>query len=210
MNIKGMLLSLLSWLVFSIVGQRLGAESIGWASAAALLVAVISLIRGRRGGVKLLDVAAVVTFGLLTVVAFVGGPATREMVADYGRGGCAVILGLVMAISLITVPFTEAYARETVPQQYWSSPTFRAVNRKISAIWAVIVLAMAGGHLLNGHLAATSPTGEAPQLLDILLNWVVPIGLIAIGAVLTKRIAASRPTSQPADESTTQDIIVSR
>jgi hypothetical protein len=89
----------------------------------------------------------------------------------------------------VTVPFTEQYARESVLREYWHSPVFRAVNRRISAVWGAVVAVTAAGQLLAGAVdPATSPNpGSRP--VDLLLNWVVPIVLILFAISFTKREA---------------------
>jgi hypothetical protein len=47
---------------------------------------------------------------VIAVVGFAGGPDVDSFLANYGRGGAALILAAVMAISAFTVPFTEQYA----------------------------------------------------------------------------------------------------
>ena len=195
MNLKGMLLSLAPWLIFAIGAKALGPAWVGVVALVALLVVIGSLIARRRKGVSVIDVTGLVTFGILTTVVLLGGPAVKVWVVDYGRGGCAIVLALVMAVSAITVPFTEQYARDVVPEKYWHSPLFRAVNRKISGLWAAIAFIHAGCHLLAGHLAATSPDQHGTAGLSIVLNWIIPIGLTIVGIVATQKLAATEAHS---------------
>ncbi len=80
-------------------------------------------------------------------------------------------------------PFTEQYARESVPQSVWNTPRFHAVNRRISAAWGVGVLVMALADTLAGLL-------ENPAA-NLLLNWGVPIAVFVIVLGYTKRTAAA-------------------
>jgi hypothetical protein len=59
--------------------------------------------------VKIIDAAGVVTFAVLSVIGFAGGPRVDEFLVHFGRGGAALVLAAVMAISAFTVPFTEQY-----------------------------------------------------------------------------------------------------
>ena len=97
--------------------------------------------------------------------------------------------------SALIVPFSTQYARASVPKKYWGAPVFRAVNQKISALWGAVMLAMSACHILAGYLQpagsvadgtvnATAPTG-------LLLNWILPVGLLFIGYRGTQHIAAS-------------------
>jgi hypothetical protein len=40
------------------------------------------------------------------------------------------------------MPFTLQYARESVPQELWTSPIFMTTNRRITAIWAAAFAVM--------------------------------------------------------------------
>ncbi len=159
MNAKKMFLSLIPWALFSVMIERRGANAAGFAALAAAAVALWFALKDREsGGFKVIDLAGIATFGVLAVSCFVGGDSVRNWVADYGRGTAAGVLALVMLGSAVTVPFTEQYARESVPREYWHSPVFRAVNRRISAVWGAVVAVMALGHLLAGAIdPATAP-----------------------------------------------------
>ncbi len=51
------------------------------------------------------------------------------------------------------------YARESVPQELWSSPRFKSINRRLTAMWGFVFLVMAPSHVAAGaidtHRAAT-------------------------------------------------------
>ncbi len=53
------------------------------------------------------------------------------------------------------MPFYEQFARESVPQAYWSSPTFKKINRVLSAGWSLAIFAVGVSRVLaaaiNGH-----------------------------------------------------------
>lgn len=201
MNAKKMFLSLIPWLLFSLMIHRHGADAAGIAALLAAGLALFFLVKdSQHGSVKAIDVTGVTTFGVLAAACFAGGTSVAGWVADYGRGISALVLAVVMLGSTLAVPFSEQYARETVPHQYWGSPVFRSVNRRISAVWGLIVLVMAAGHLLAGKLdPATAPTaGSHPA--GLILNWVLPIGLIMLGVNRTRRIsdaATQQPHPQP-------------
>jgi hypothetical protein len=115
----------------------------------------------------------------------VGTEAIRSDVANYGRGGSTLVLALVMLGSVLLLPFTEQYARESVPRQYWGSPVFRSVNRRISAAWGLAVTVIGAGHLLAGDLQAG---GHSSLVVKLVLNWVVPAGLALAAMTYTKHV----------------------
>jgi hypothetical protein len=137
MDTKKILVGFLPWIAFSLIATRVGAGAVGLAALLALVIAAVlvgrSLSRGES--VKLLEATAVGTFALMGIWAIVD-PTSDAFLADYGRGLAALILAAVIALTLAVRPFTEQYARESVPQEYWDSPQFHAINRRISAAWA--------------------------------------------------------------------------
>ncbi len=53
--------------------------------------------------------------------------------ATWGGAGVGIILGLVILVLVPVIPFTEQFTREAVPRAEWSSPTFKKINRVLSA-----------------------------------------------------------------------------
>jgi hypothetical protein len=198
MNSNKMCLSLIPWAAFSVIINRRGADAAAIAALAAAALSLFFLVReSQKGGVKVIDVTGIATFGALALIGFSGGQSATNWIADYGRGTAALVLAAIMLASSITMPFTQQYARESVPREYWSSPVFRSVNRRISALWGGAAAVMGVGHLLAGRLdpASNPVTGARP--VDLILNWALPIGLILFAVNRSKRIsdAAGSDTS---------------
>ncbi|MGH3380163.1 MAG: hypothetical protein ACRDP6_36070 [Actinoallomurus sp.] len=196
-----MLISLIPWVAFTLLAGHAGAGAVGWAAALAglLTVAIVAwgmrerAADGSRRRLKVIDAAGILTFAAMAALAFTGSPALREHIADYGRGSCALILALVMLSSLLVVPFTEQYARESVPRPYWHSPVFRAVNRRISAAFGVAVLVAAACHLYAGYLGAHASQTHAASLA---LNWVIPaLAILAAINYTRTRTALARKSA---------------
>jgi len=188
MKSTNLLLGLAPWILFTVIAGRVGTGAVGYAALVACLGSLVLAIRGaRETGVNIIDAAGVVTFGLLTVVGLVATPHVQQLIVDYGRGGAALVLATVMLVSAVTVPFTEQLARPQVDRRYWGSPVFRAVNRRISLLWAALIYAMAICHITSGYL---SDHGENPR--NLLLNWAAPVLVVLIGLKQTGRIAEAR------------------
>ena len=185
MKPTNLLLGLAPWVLFSMIADHIGSDAVGYAALAACLGSVALAVRGaRHTGVNILDAAGVVTFGLLAVIGLTGSSEVQQLIVDFGRGGCAVVLATVMLVSVVTVPFTEQFARAQVDPRYWGSPVFRAVNRRISLVWAGLIYVMALGHLASGYLAHQ---GDDPR--NLLLNWGLPVAIVLYGLKQTERIA---------------------
>ncbi|HYB43980.1 MAG TPA: hypothetical protein VEL75_19530 [Candidatus Methylomirabilis sp.] len=90
----------------------------------------------RRGeSVKVLEVGTLVLFALLTAYTLLADP--RWTVATVRLAVDAGLLAIVLVSLAIGRPFTLQYARERVPEALWAHPTFMAVNRAITAVWAL-------------------------------------------------------------------------
>lgn len=193
-------LGFVPWIVFSLIATRAGAGAVGVAALLALVVAAGLVLRAlaRHESVKVLEATAVVTFGAMGAWALID-PASDDFLAFYGRGVAALILFAVILITLPIRPFTEQYARESVPEEYWSTPRFHSINRRISAAWAVVIGGMAVCHLIAGTIAANvaEHTGYLTSYPgELLLNWIVP-GALLVGAVkYSKSVSEDAPAAQ--------------
>ena len=165
---KGIFIALIPWIVFTLLVAH---ASLKLGSLAALAAAVVIAVPGIRSGrPKLLEVGAVVTFIGFVAVAFLADGATAHWVARYARGIAAAILALISFASLLFTPFTEEYAREQVPAQYWGSPKFRAINRRLTTMWACVFAAMVPFHVIAGAIDTTRG--------NIIFNWAIPLSLV--------------------------------
>jgi hypothetical protein len=165
---KGIFIALIPWLVFTVLASH---ASLKLGSLAALAAAVVIAVPGVRAGrPKLIEVGAVATFIGFVVVAFVVDASTAHWVARYARGIAALILSLISFASLLFTPFTEQYAREQVPEQYWGSLKFKEVNRRLTTIWAFVFAAMVPFHVIAG--AIDTRRG------NIIFNWAIPLALV--------------------------------
>ncbi len=199
MNSKKMFLSLIPWLLFSVIINRHGANAAAIAALAAAALSLVFLVKdGQETGVKIIDATGVAIFGALAAIGFAGGQSVDNWIADYGRGTAALVLAAIMLGSALTIPFTEQYARESVPREYWGSPVFRAVNRKISALWGGVVAIMGLGHLLAGSIDPASNPNAGARPVDLIFNWVLPAALIFFAIKQTEQISTAAGSSAPA------------
>jgi hypothetical protein len=181
----GILVGLVPWVLFTIIAQH---GTLKIAAVAALVIAIGVCVYSSQGGgrPKLIEGAAVVTFAVFTVIAFVADPSLTHWLTRYARAIAAAALALLVFGSLLFVPFTEQYARERVPRQYWNSPRFKTVNRRLTVIWGGIFLVMTASHVIAG---AANERGT-----NIVFNWVIPIALVVWGI---KQSASPEDTSSP-------------
>jgi hypothetical protein len=178
----GIFIALAPWVLFTLIAQH---GTLKLASLAALVIAAgISLPGLITGRPKLLELGAVVAFAGFTIVAFAADPSAAEFVERYARGIAAALLASIAFVSLLAVPFTEQYAREQVPRELWSTPRFKAVNRRLTLMWGAVFAAMVPFHIAAGAID-TRPT-------NIALNWVVPILLVMWGVKQTALLTEDR------------------
>jgi len=175
----GFVLGFVPWIVFSLVAQRLDANGVAWSATIAVVMTVVALVAAKRKhGPTFLNVASLVLFGLIAVVGFVGGPGVDRWLFEWGRPLVGVVLGLLVLATAPVRPFTEEYARQSVPREYWGSPTFRRINTVLSAVWGAGILVIGLAAVAVTALDAQATDATRNNTVDLLLNWVVPIAVL--------------------------------
>ena len=71
-------------------------------------------------------------------------------------------------------PFTEQFARETTPQAYWASPTFKKINRVLSTAWGLAIFAIG----LSRVAAAAIDGHTTRRLPETLLGLAIPVVIV--------------------------------
>jgi hypothetical protein len=155
------------WFVFLVVYRLTSLEAAVLAGVLAALVVFGRALVDHR--LHLFDVTGLVYFLGLGIALVVLTPAAVELWGAYVQLGSHVLLTLLVFGSiLVGHPFTEPYARETTPRQFWDAPEFHATNRRISAVWGLAFLV---GTL---SLLAAASIDARPVLLHV----IVPFGAL--------------------------------
>lgn len=137
-----------------------------YAALAALIAAlVLNVPDPRRGSVKILEAASLVFFAVTFVLGLVVDRPDLMWLETYAQTLSNGVIAAVALGSLAFTPFTEQYARESVPRRYWDS-----------AMWGGVFLVTA----LLGLLALHAKSGSD------WLNWVIPIALLVATIRFTK------------------------
>jgi len=169
---------------------------LGGAAAAGLAVALALIaFTAARGGVKVLPVVQAVILAVFTVVGFAVNRHDAASFEPYARGVASLALAAFILATSVSRPFTAQFARAGVPPQYWNSPQFIGVNRRISTAWGLAVLAVGAAHIV-----AALAGGGAP-LIRILLDWGVPAAAAYRAYSVTQREIARSAQARPADAS---------
>ncbi len=173
------------WIVFLLASR---ATSFPVAVAAGAVAALVVFGRAiRRRHVHLLDTVSLMYFVALGAVLVVAQPGHLDDWSRYAQAGSHAVLTLVVFGSiLVGRPFTESYARETTPTEYWQSDRFRAVNRRISNAWGLAFLVGTASLVLAGSV----------DVRQVLLRIVVPFGALVLAYKYTQtQIAAQDHTA---------------
>jgi hypothetical protein len=172
------------WIAFWVVGGSATWETGTLAALlAAILVTVLSISplrpRPELSRLKLLDVATVAFFALLSLAALV---TSRHALGDLDRYSQAISSGALGLIALGSVvfrhPFTIDYAKQKAPPEVWPTAAFKRINRVLSSVWAAIFLICA-------LLGLAAQQNVAKGLRDW-LNWYLPIAAIFLAFRFTK------------------------
>jgi hypothetical protein len=176
------------WLVFLLATR---VTSLYGAVAAGAVAAVVVLSRaiGQRR-VHMLDVASVVYFVALGAVLVVVRPGHLDDWARYAQAGSHLALTVLVFGSIVLGrPFTESYARESVPESLWHTERFRSLNRQISTVWGLAFLLGTVSLIAAGSVDSR----------QVLLRIIVPFGALYYAYGYTQKqtkAVHARPTHE--------------
>jgi hypothetical protein len=169
----------LPWIAFTFIAQRLAADGVAWSALIAVAMTVVALVwdRARRSPSQL-NLYSMVLFVVMAVAGFVGGHEVDRWLFEWGRPLVGVVLGLTILATAYARPFTAGYAKQSTPREYWTSPLFLRINRTLSAVWGVAITALGTASVAVAALDAWAVGTDSPYLVDLALNWVLPIAVI--------------------------------
>jgi len=200
MNPLSIVVGFVPWIAFSFIAQRLTADGVAWSALIAVAMTVIALLVGRARHTPVqLNVYSMVLFTVMAVAGFVGGPTVDEWLFQWGRPLVGVVLGLILLATSPVRPFTAEYARLSTPREYWGSPVFVRINRVLSATWGVALVVMGTSAVVVSALEAQASGTDSPYLVDLFLNWVVPI-VVIVWTIHFTTTYPDRVTAAPAPQ----------
>jgi hypothetical protein len=170
-----LIMSFLPLIAFSLLTRLLPAGDVGVAGLVAALCAVAAMAMNRPvWPPKILNAASLILFTVLAVAGFAGGAGTDRWLATWAGAGVGLVLGLVILALLPVIPFTEQFARDSTPKAYWGSPTFKKINRVLSAGWGAAIFAIG----VSRVIAAVVERHASHRLPDLLLGTAIPVVII--------------------------------
>jgi hypothetical protein len=194
-----LILAFLPLIAFSLLARFLPHSYIGVAGLAAAAIALIAILASHPvWPPKILNTCSLALFALIAVLGFTLGTNDDRWLATWGAAGVGLILGLIILVLIPVIPFTEQFARETTPQAYWSSPTFKKINRVLSAAWGVAIFAIGVSRVaaaaINGHTTRRLPE----LLLGLAVPGVIVLYMLKFSKSYPGRVTGHEPAQAPA------------
>src|SRR5579862_763042 len=170
-----LIVGFLPLIAFSLLTRLLPSGDVGVAGLVAALCAAVATVAVRPvWPPKILNATSLVLFTVLAVAGFAGHAGTDRWLATWAGAGVGLVMGLVILALLPVMPFTEQFARQTTPKAYWGSPTFKKINRVLSAGWGGAIFAIG----VSRTLAAIIERHASHRLPDLLLGTAIPVVVI--------------------------------
>jgi hypothetical protein len=194
-----LILTFLPLIIFSVLARFLPHGYIGVAGLAAAVIALIAIATSHPvWPPKIINACSLVLFALIAVLGFTLGSHDDRWLATWGGSGMPLIIGLIILALVPAVPFTEQFARETTPQAYWSSPTFKKINRVLSAGWGAAIVAVGVSRVaaaaINGHTTRRLPE----LLLGLAVPSLILLYMLRFSKSYPDRVTHHEPAEAPA------------
>jgi hypothetical protein len=135
----GILLGFVPFIVFALLSGISVSLALWLAFAAAFAIGIRDFLHAKM--IRLLDLTCLMLFAMLALYTGFIQPSLPvqavRMIAD-------IVLLLLALISMArTIPFTEQYVRDELPERLWGTPAFVRATYILSAVWAAAFLVMA-------------------------------------------------------------------
>jgi hypothetical protein len=182
------------WIVMSLLsGPGRFEESV--ATALGLSILFLFLSHRRGGTLKPLEVFDILYFGCLAAIGLFASDDLITWLEKWsGEMSSLALVAFAFGSLLLRNPFTLPYAKETTPEEYWTSPLFLKVNQLITLVWALsfTVSAAAG---LYGDLVLDQPD-------NFWTGWIIPIGALLFALSFTEwypDVASAQAPREPGE-----------
>jgi hypothetical protein len=180
-----LILAFLPMIAFSLLARLLPYHEFGTAALISAVVAVIAMVAHRPlWPLKILTSSSLALFIVLTIAGFAAGSDSDRWLATWIGPGFAIIVGLIILVLIPVIPFTEQFARETTPQQYWSSPTFKRINRVLSTGWGVATVVIGISRVVAAAIKRNPGHSDA---LELVFSAAVPVVILVYMLTFSKR-----------------------
>ena len=193
-----LILGFLPLVAFSLLARLLPSHDVGIAALIGVVLAIVAIVAHRPvWPPMILTGSQVALLVILTIVGFAAGAGTDRWLATWLAPAFTGIMGLIILALIPVMPFTEQYARESTPQEYWSSPTFKKINRVLSAAWGGALVVIGISRVVA---AAIKDRPGGHTVLELVFSAVIPVVILIYMLKFSKSYPerVSHPESQPA------------
>jgi hypothetical protein len=196
-----LILTFLPLIIFSVLARFLPHTYIGVAGLAGAVMALIAIATSHPiWPPKIINTCSLVLFAVIAVLGFALGSHDDRWLATWGGAGMPLIIGLIILVLVPVVPFTEQFARQATPEAYWSSPTFKKINRVLSAGWGAAIFAVGVSRVaaaaINGHTTRRLPE----LLLGLAVPGVILLYMLRFSKSYPDRVSHHEPAHAPAGQ----------
>ncbi|MDT5155342.1 MAG: hypothetical protein QOI01_7075 [Mycobacterium sp.] len=184
----GILAGLAPWIVYWVL---VGNVPFTTAVLAALAVAVLSFavgrVRGRSG--KTLEIGAIATFSVLTVLTFAVSESFMERwIQPLSNAG---ILLVALVGVLIGKPFVREFAEREQPAEVIASDLFGRITAVLTWVWVAAFAGMTVSSAIPPMVQGDATILDTKMPLSFVCYWVVPFLLLG-GAAVASRLLTER------------------
>jgi hypothetical protein len=184
----GILAGLAPWIVYWVL---VGNVPFTTAVLAALAVAVLSFavgrVRGRSG--KTLEIGAIATFSVLTVLTFAVSQSFMERwIQPLSNAG---ILLVALVGVLIGKPFVREFAEREQPAEVIASELFGRITTVLTWVWIAAFAGMTVSSAIPPIVQGDATILDTKTPLSFVCYWVVPFLLLG-GAAVASRLLTER------------------
>ncbi len=152
------------------------------ALATAVAVLAVGSLSGKPG--RTLQVGAVATFSVLTVLTLVLHQDFMERWMQPLSNAGILLVALVGV--LIGKPFIREFAEEGQPADVINSDLFCQITARLTWIWVAVFAGMTVSSAIPPIVQGDATILDTRTPLSFVFYWVIPIGLLACGALASK------------------------
>jgi hypothetical protein len=192
----GILFGFAPWIVYWVlVGNVPFTTAVLVALAIAVVAFVYGLVKGGPG--RTLEIGAVVTFLVLTVLTFSLSQSFMERwIQPISNAG---ILLVALSSLLIGKPFVREFAAADQPPDVVKTELFDRITRLLTWIWVGAFAGMTVSSAIPPIVQGNATILDTKTPLSFVCYWVIPFSLLG-AAALASRILPDRMTAGIADE----------
>ncbi|UXA20002.1 hypothetical protein [Mycobacterium sp. SMC-4] len=179
----GILAGFAPWIIYWVlVGNVPFGTAVLIALAAAVAVLVVAQVRHSPG--RTLEIGAVATFLLLSILTFVGSQSFLERWLQPLSSAGIFLAALVGA--LVGKPFIREFAASGQPKEIVESEVFAKITAVLTWIWIAAFAGMTVSSAIPPILQGDATLLDTRTPTSFVFYWVVPFTLLGIAALLSR------------------------